>query len=54
MITTVHPNLAALPWEEFKAYIEKVLPGEDPEALYVAAGNRVPATKVKTPKEKGE
>jgi hypothetical protein len=52
---SVHPNLAALPWEEFKAYIEKVLPGENAEELYIAAGNKVPATKVKTPKkEEGE
>jgi hypothetical protein len=53
MATTCHPDLVSLPFEEFKAYIEKVLPNEDAEALYVAAGGKLPKKYVKA-KEEGE
>jgi hypothetical protein len=57
MATTCHPDLASLPYEEFKAYIEKALPGEDAEALYIAAGGKLTKKDMKvkdSAQEKGE
>lgn len=47
---TVHPEFAKVPFKEFKAYIEKNLPGEDAEKLYVEAGGKLPDK----PKKEGE
>ena len=53
MITTVSKELAALPFEEFKAYIEQYSHiTEKAEKLYVAAGGKLPEKKVK--KTEGE
>lgn len=50
-MTTVSKEMIALPFEEFKAYVEKVLPGEDAKKLYIDNGGKIPK---KETKEKGE
>ena len=49
---TVSKDIMSLPFEEFKAYIEKTLPGVEPEKLYVDNGGVLPGKKSK--KNQGE
>jgi hypothetical protein len=45
MKISVHPDFAKVSFKEFKAYIDKVHPGEDAEKLYVEAGGKLPDKK---------
>jgi len=47
-MTTISKDLAALPFDEFKEYIEKFTHiTESAESLYVAAGGKLPKGKKK-------
>ena len=51
MKITISKDMKELSFDEFKAFIEKVMPGEDAEKIWVDNGGVLPKEPKKTKKE---